>query len=246
MTNTFDNTQNSMDRKAEVWPVFKALIIVAVLWVVSSQLYYYLVDWLGLDSGYNDAPILFALFYVGWAIATVALFWRLLSSVVNKTILHREALYLLPILDGFGLFVVYFLPVLPSVSVIRAPENPPEFMFATAWYYLPKTADILFQQAIVMVLIFTAARAKFSIRTIAIAMAVAFGGFHLLLALDGFTPLYVARFTIGATAFGALLPYLYLRLRNGFRWAFSCHWGFYAFDATLTHLILAAPPWAQT
>lgn len=34
------------------------------------------------------------------------------------------------------------------------------------------------------------------LRAISILMAVLFGGFHLTLALDGFTPIYVARFTI--------------------------------------------------
>ncbi len=76
-----------------------------------------------------------------------------------------------------------------------------------------------------------------------IAMARAFGLFHLSLALDGFTHLDVARFTLAATAFGALLPYLYLRVRHGFRWAYSMHWGGYAAEAALTHFLLAAPPW---
>ena len=34
---------------------------------------------------------------------------------------------------------------------------------------------------------------------------------------------------------GAFLPYLYLRVAGGFRWAFGLHWGFYAVDAALTH-----------
>lgn len=84
----------------------------------------------------------------------------------------------------------------------------------------------------------------YGLRAIALGMAIAFGGFHLLLAFDGYTPTYVTRFTLSATLFGALLPYLYLRTRNGFRWAYSLHLGFYAMDATLTHFILAARPWA--
>lgn len=115
-------------------------------------------------------------------------------------------------------------------------------MFASAWYYLPKSADILFQQILVAGLVPTASRAGYGTDTIAFGMAAAFGGFHLLLAFDGFTPTYVTRFALSATLFGALLPYLYLRSRKGFRWAYSLHLGFYALDATLTHVILAAPP----
>ena len=153
---------------------------------------------------------------------------------------------MLPILLGFALFVIYVLPLLPNVSELRAPSEPPEFMFASAWYYLPKSADIAFQQTLAAGLILTAARAGYGVWPIAAGMAVAFGGFHLLLVFDGFTPVYVTRFTLSATLFGALLPYLYLRVRRGFRWAYSLHWGFYAADAALTHFILAAPPWAQT
>jgi hypothetical protein len=110
---------------------------------------------------------------------------------------------------------------------------------------VPKSADILFQQVLVAALISTASRAGFGLRAVSAGMAVAFGLFHLLLALDGFTPFYVARFTIAATLFGALLPYLYLRVRGGFRWAYSLHWSFYAADAALTHVLLAAPSWTQ-
>ena len=52
---------------------------------------------------------------------------------------------------------------------------------------------------------------------ISIGTAVLFGGFHLLLILDGFTPLYVARVTIAATIFSVAIPWLYLRTRHGFR-----------------------------
>ena len=135
----------------------------------------------------------------------------------------REGLALLPILAGFALFVVYILPLLPDVSELRAPANPPEFMFASAWYYFPKSADILFQQVLVAALIFAAFRAGFRLATVSVGMELAFGLFHLGLAFDGFTPLYVARFTLAALLFGALLPYLHLRVRNGFRWAYWGH-----------------------
>ena len=77
----------------------------------------------------------------------------------------REGLALIPILAAFGLFAVYILPLLPTVSELRAPPNPPEFMFATAWYYLPKSADILFQQVLDAALILTGWRAGFRLKT---------------------------------------------------------------------------------
>lgn len=224
--------------------IARTLFIVAALWMVSSQIYYTLVDALGLDSGYDGAPVLFTAYYLGWTAVAVWLFRALFADVLTPDRVAREGLALLPVLMAFGLFMIYVLPLLPNVSDIRAPKNPPEFMFASAWYYLPKSADILFQQVLVAALVFTGVRAGLGLRVMSIGMAAAFGLFHLGLALDGFLWLYVARFTLAATLFGAALPFLYLRLRSGFRWAYTLHWGFYAADATLTHFLLAAPPWA--
>ncbi len=225
-------------------PVARAVAIVAALWLLSSQGYYSLVDALGLESGYDGAPVLFTSYYLGWAAVALWLFRTLIGATLDRDIVAREGLAIAPILAGFALFVVYGLPFLPNVSELRAPSEPPEFMFASAWYYLPKSADILFQQVLAAAMILTAARAGFGLRSIAVGTALSFGGVHLLLAFDGFTALYVTRFTLSAFLFGAVLPYLYLRLRAGFRWAYSLHLGFYAADATLTHFLLAAPPWA--
>ncbi|WGW04117.1 hypothetical protein [Tropicibacter oceani] len=225
-------------------PIARTLFIVAALWIVSSQGYYALVDALGLENGYDGAPILFTGYYLGWAGVAAWLFRSLFNDVLDRDRLTREGLALLPILAGFAVFVVYVLPLLPKVSEVRAPANPPEFMFASAWYYLPKSADILFQQVLISALILTGVRAGLGLGAMSLGMAATFGLFHLGLAFDGFLWLYVARFTLAATLFGALLPYLYLRMRSGFRWAYSLHWSFYAADAVLTHLLLAAPPWA--
>ena len=222
-----------------------ALLSVAALWSASSYGYYALVDALSLESGYNEAPFMFAAYYLIWTGLALLWFRKVLagSLVRRKIMAHAKAM--VPIMAVFALFVAVVLPSLPPVSVWRAPSDPPEFMFASGWYYLPKSADILFQQVLVASMIYTAAQLKLRLRTISIGMGLMFGGFHLLLALDGFLPLYVARFTIAASLFGLVVPYLYLRLRHGFRWAYGLHWSFYAFDAAVTHLVLAVPPWAS-
>ncbi|MCG3268550.1 hypothetical protein [Yoonia sp. I 8.24] len=219
-------------------------MIAAMLWVVSSQGYYLIKDSFAFEAGYDSAPILFTAYYLAWSAIALWSFRSLIAESVNPNTMTREAVILVSILGCFALFVIYGLPLLPNVSELRAPSEPPDFMFASAWYYLPKSAEILFQQVLAAAIILTAGRAGYRLSTITLGMALAFGSFHLLLAFDGFTPTYVTRFTISATAFGALLPYLYLRANSGFRWAYSLHWGFYAVDAVLTHFILAAPPWA--
>ena len=199
-------------------------------------------DALGLEAGYDDAPVLFAAYYLGWTALTLAAFRRVLGGALARPKLMGHALALAPILAAYAAFVALALPLLPEVSVWRAPPQPPEFMFASAWYYLPKSADILFQQVLVAAMVRRAHAAGMGIRVIALMMAALFGGFHLTLALDGFTPLYVARFTVAAALFGLIVPHLYLRTRRGFAWAYALHWGFYAADAAITHLVLAVPP----
>ncbi len=231
-------------RLAQLRAMAPVLLLVALLWMTSSWCYYAFVEALALDSGYDDAPILFALFYLVWSGIALALFRPLLSAHVTPRRIAGHVIALSPVLLVYAVYVTVLLPLLPEVSVRRAPANPPEFMFASAWYYLPKSADILFQQILVSAMVLGAHRAKIGFSAISLGMAVLFGGFHLLLIFDGFTALYVTRFTIAASIFGLVVPYLYLRTRNGFRWAYGLQWSFYAVDAAVTHLVLAAPAWA--
>lgn len=219
------------------------LASVAVLWSASSAGYYGLVEKLGLESGYNEAPFAFFIYYLLWT--GIALFWfrNVLSNPLTQPSTFANLKSMLPLMALCAVFVAVILPSLPPVSMWRAPADPPEFMFASGWYYLPKSADILFQQVLVAAIIHTAAGLKFRLITIAFGLSIVFGGFHLLLALDGFSPFYVTRFTAAACAFGLIAPYLYLRCRNGFRWAYGLHWSFYAVDATITHILLAVPTW---
>ena len=154
---------------------------------------------MGLESGYDDAPIFFAGFYLIWSGVAMTLFRPVLGKQVTVKRMIRHVVALAPTLLIYAFYVTVLLPFLPEVSVERAPENPPEFMFASAWYYLPKSADILFQQILVAAMVLGAAKAKMSLPVISVGMAILFGGFQLLLIFDGLTALYVARFTIAAT-----------------------------------------------
>ena len=248
MTNSGDPPEAMKDGQVQIGiPTALApiLLTTAALWMASDWCYYSLVDALDLESGYDDAPILFAAYYLVWSGIALALFRPVLSAGISPRRIAGHAIALAPILAFYGLYVAVILPLLPDVSVERAPPNPPEFMFASAWYYLPKSVDILFQQILVAAIVRGADRAKISLPVISIGMAIFFGGSRLLLIFDGFTALYVTRFTIAATIFGLGIPYLYLRTRNGFRWAYGLHWSFYAVDAAVTHLLLAVPPWAN-
>lgn len=216
-----------------------ALLIVVAMWAASSYGYYGLVSSMSLENGYDEAPIFFALYYLLWTTAAVLLFRAVLFERLSHSLNTFNVVVLAVILLALASYVTFVLPILPTISAWLAPVSPPDFMFASAWYYLPKSTDILFQQVMVATLVLTAAKQGFTLVPIAVGAALVFGGYHLTLYFDGFTPLYVARFTLAATLFGALVPYIYLKLKNGFLLAYGLHWSFYAVDATITHFILA-------
>ncbi|WP_132249018.1 hypothetical protein [Primorskyibacter sedentarius] len=70
----------------------RAVGIVAVLWLVSSQGYYSLVAALGLESGYDEAPVLFTAYYLGWAALALWLFRPLTTEPLDHSTIAREVL----------------------------------------------------------------------------------------------------------------------------------------------------------
>lgn len=65
------------------------LVSVAFFWSASSYGYYGLVNTLGLESGYNDAPIEFAIYYLIWA--GIALLW--FRKVLSGRLGDRRSLH---------------------------------------------------------------------------------------------------------------------------------------------------------
>ncbi|MDO6590360.1 hypothetical protein DS901_17350 [Loktanella sp. D2R18] len=125
-----------------------AVMIAAILWLVSSQGYYLIRDSFAFDAGYDSAPILFTAYYLAWSAIALWSFRSLIAESMNRNTQMHEGVILVSILGCFALFVVYGLQLLPNVSELRAPSEPPDFMFASAWYYLPKSVEILFQQVL--------------------------------------------------------------------------------------------------
>ncbi len=75
---------------------------------------------------------------------------------------------------------------------------------------------------------------------IGILTAILFGLFHLSLVFNDATAFYVARFTIAAICFGAVVPSLMLATRNGATLSYGLHWGFYVADNIFTHFMLSS------
>lgn len=223
-----------------IGPTWTSLAVVVALitvtWTVSSVGYFDLTEAFGWSRGYNDAPVALAIYYGAWALV-VNLVFRPDFSAWTRRRSPGEDLYVLPLM--LVVFAVFALKVLPRLPEITPPEgkNVADIAFAEPWYFLPKTVEILFQQILLTALVFEMQALKVGLWRMAGLIAVLFGGFHLSLALTDATDFYVARYTVAATLYGAIFPYMILRMRNGFFAALGIHWAFYAFDTVMLHLV---------
>ena len=161
------------------------LAAIAAVWIASDAGYYLLMPMLGLRTGYNTEPIAIALYYTAWVAAVMPTFWplyRAWPTVETPVVTH---VILIGLLGGIMLFALYGLPALPRIVWTESWE-PPELMRVTAWYFVPKAIEILFQQLLVAALVLILAARRLAVRTISLTCALLFGGIGIYaLALGG-------------------------------------------------------------
>ncbi|MCW5678817.1 MAG: hypothetical protein KIT65_12825 [Xanthobacteraceae bacterium] len=167
--------------------LFATLLSIASMWVISDIGYHYLLPTLGQKSNYNDGPIAIRLYYVFWVgFATIVLWLQYVdwSSQAKWRMFENRLVSALIWSIAFGAsvaFVAHVLPALPHFDW-RESWDPPELPVATAWYFLPKSIEILFQQLLIIALVVALSSNKISLGKISIYCAALFGSAHLLLA----------------------------------------------------------------
>lgn len=211
----------------------------ALAWAASSTGYFWLEPLLGAQVGYNDAPLVYALYYGLWTGAVALAFRARYFTWISRRSPPQDWRLAIPLFALFAGFAALGLPRLPEAEWIY-PGEPEEIVLATSVYFLPKSFEIAFQQVLVAALVLALCELGPSMRRLSFATAAMFGGFHLSLALYGYHGFFVLRYTLAATVFGAMLPTLMLRTRSGFLIAYGLHWGYYAFDVTLARYFLGS------
>jgi hypothetical protein len=213
-----------------------AVALLAAVWIISDAGYYLLLPLFGLRTAYNLEPVAIALYYSAWVAAAVPAFWPLYRrwpTAENPIVTH---IVLVGLLGGIVLFAIHGLPALPRIVWTESWESP-ELMRVTAWYFVPKATEILFQQLLVAALVLALAAEGYAVRTISLACAALFGSIHVLLALGGMPFGYVVRFVIAAAAFGYVFPHLLLRVPNGLAFSYALHWLYYLATIVMVHLL---------
>lgn len=222
----------------------RRILAVAALWTLSDIGFYTLLPALGLTLSYNQNAMAIALYYFYWIGLSFIWLWPVLSTwprharwATFQNTWASAALWTLFFLLAIG-FAAYVMPELPAFDA-QGRENPPDMPQADPWYFLPKSVDIFFQQLLVGALVLSLAEAGLRLRRMAWICAALFGASHLLLLLGGVPVGYVLRFTLMATVFGFVFPWLILRVRNGFAFSYMAHWSFYAGAVIIARLASA-------
>jgi hypothetical protein len=219
---------------AQIAQLIRTIALLAAIVVVSEIGYYFLLPALGLRTSYNASSFAIALYYALWAAIVVITFRSLFRGW--SPFESRRMAYVLSFFSiaALALFAVVLFPLLPPINW-REPWAPPGLPLATSWYFLPKSVDILFQQLLVVVLVLAFSALQYSLRTTSVWCALLFGAMHLLLTFAGLPTGYVIRFTVAATVFGLVFPYLILRVPNGIAYSYTTHWTYYAASVVMAH-----------
>ncbi len=219
--------------------VAKTLVEIVAIWILSDIGYYLLRLLPGTSGLYSNYPVVMALYYMFWVWVAFRTFrslyqnWRMVEVRTSMFVLIGVALV------GVFCYVVYVLPAFPPIHWAYQWTPPSELLYASPWYFLPKSIDIALQQLLIAAMVLVFELRKWPIKTIAAWSAGLFGGIHLLLVFGGSSLAYTFFFTASAVVAGYIFPYLMLRVRNGFLYSYFLHWGFYAAVIVLARFIVS-------
>ena len=228
--------KNNSENFTEV-PFIRVLGEIVAVWTLANIGYYLVLPMFGLQLSYNSFPVAIALYFFIWAVASIFIFWKVykrwfgfdshvwLSGVLSL----GSALVLLVLVYLFSL-----LPVIsgPSLSAYT------DILFATPWYFLPKSIEILVQQLLITVLVLELFFRFQTLKNVVIGYALCFGGAHIVLyILNGAPAPYSIAMTLGAFLSSLMFPYLILKVRGGFVYSYMIHFVFYILLASLLHVL---------
>lgn len=215
-------------------PLYRTLAEIATIWIAADAGYWIILPLFGISISYNDSPVAIAGYYAFWLLASIIVFQDSVLSRVSSRFWSHSALSL-------GLSAA-LLAAVQVISLLPTPSGEPlapytDILFASPWYFLPKSFEILLQQTLIAALVFALAQQIRLTKHISLAYAILFGGAHVIMLLIGGAPAaYLFTMTMGAVASAALFPYLILHVRNGFAYTYLIHFGFYLLLALSLHL----------
>jgi len=215
-------------------PLYLTVLRVGAVWLGLSFGYFAVLPLFGIEQSYNESPVALAVYYMAWL--GIALF-TFRDVLADLSLERRWWVYGVYCLASAGILSLAFF-ALSNLPVPQGEALVPytDILFATPWYFLPKAIEILVQQSLIATLVLALSTQIRSITRVALAYAVLFGGTHLVgLWLAGAPTPYATAMTLGAIASALVFPYLILRVRSGFMYAFLVHVLFYGTFVLISH-----------
>ena len=228
-----DNNQNIEQ------PFYKVVGEIVAVWTLANIGYYLVFPKLGLSLSYNSSPVEIAVYFFIWAIISVITFW----SVYKKWLRFDSHIWVYAVLSlGSAILLGGLIHVFSLLPVVSGPllSSYSDILYASPWYFLPKSFEILVQQLLVTVLILELYFRFNTLNSVIKGYALCFGGAHIVLyLLNGAPAPYSLFMTSGAFLSSFIFPYLIIKVRGGFVYAYMIHFVFYFILAMLLH---AWPP----
>lgn len=214
--------------------ITERLALIIAVWALANFGYYFIFSVTDTLS-YNTSPIANFLYFFGWAMIAILYFERLYKE--RFPVAKRIWWYAASSLGSFFIVwgMLYIFTLLPAlIGPVFAPYS--DILLATPWYFLPKAAEILLQQVLISILVLELSDRLLSLRKIVAAYAFLFGSMHILYILLSDMPVpYGIIITTGALLSSLVFPFLILRVRAGFVYAYTLHLLFYIFLAIVLH-----------
>ena len=216
-------------------PLYIVLGEIVALWVLANVGYYIILPMLGYQLSYNSAPIVIACYFLLWALISIVNFWELFKKHFRAK--YHIWTYGILSLGSAGLIwgLLYLFSFLP---ILKGPHLAPytDILFATPWYFLPKSVEILVQQILIASLILEFKFRFNSLKDTIISYAICFGGAHVILYYISSAPIqFAVIMTVSSLLSALIFPYLILQVRGGFVYSYMIHLIFYILLAILLH-----------
>ena len=216
-------------------PLLYTLIKVSAIWGFANLGYFVLFPLFHIPLSYNTAPEAIALYFFGWFIASVYLCWDVLEEwLPEKSFAWRYGAQAIAsaIIIWFAIYEFSALPIPAGKKLIPYSD----LLFATPWYFFPKSIEILVQQVLITTMVLSFARYYKSLSTVMLNYAFFFGGGHVVLFASSSAPTpYALMMTFTALLSTFIAPYMVLRVRGGVLINYVLHILVYIIIASTLH-----------
>lgn len=214
-------------------PLYWVAAKISSIWLVSMAVYYQVLPLLRAQVTYNTEPLGITLYFVFWVWVSLTVCRDLFTTWLATE--YWLWLYVLQSIAGavivFGLLVVVALLPEYTGSILGTVGD---LLLASPWYFLPKAAEILLQQVLIVALILTLSHRFTTLRRISIWYAALFGSAHVVyFLLSAPVSVYTISLTLAAILSALVFPWLVLRVRGGFVYAYLLHLLFYIMIAVV-------------